>query len=109
MAYNKGYYTLMPMLATESKPCNSWSRQLGRDIRPHTTRGNDTMYPTAPGLGFQREAYTHWRKTNDVYSDVKWGRPATRAAPPMWSDNSVRAAGVPAAKPPLVIMQAIKQ
>jgi hypothetical protein len=58
----------------------------------------------AAGAGYKRDEYCHWRQRNDIYNDSFFGRSSSRAAPPLFCDKGMRAAGVPGEKPPLVIM-----
>ena len=61
--------------------------------------GTAPLWHHSPGAGNTHAAdYAHFRKANDVYSDVVYGRPATRVAPAIVNEAHIPAAGLPGIK-----------
>ena len=125
---SKGYYNLNPLLSSEMKPhSHERTPERVKAIRAIVEKPH-TLFPLPPGGGYSRHDYCHWRVKNDVrrpcrsrvfapffiliphgfvacpqvYNDTFFGRPQ-RTAPPLFVDANNKAAGMPGAKPDLII------
>ena len=127
---SKGYYNLNPLLSSEMKPhSHERTPERVKAIRAIVEKPH-TLFPLPPGGGYGRHDYCHWRVKNDVrahtnqcfisssslsllfvllptqiYNDnfFKPGGSRLGLSAPLFVDANNKAAGMPGAKPDLII------